>query len=276
MTHRVALVTGAGGTLGTHFCSVLARAGFAIAANDINAAAAETCVKDLQDRGHHARAWPVDVSDSAKVDEMVAGIEQDMGPLAVLVNNAGLPGPFSLIVDIENAAWDQTLRVHLYGSFYLMRAAARRMIPRNWGRIVNIGSVAGMHGTVGSAEYAAAKAGLMNLAKTAAKELAPHGVTVNSIAPGMVATRVNRELEAKGSRFISTAVDGTPDGQLAEPSDIAALLAFLCSDAGGHINGVTIPVDGATTLELATDRYMRQALEKRSSFLNGADDAVSS
>jgi len=276
MTHRVALVTGAGGTLGSTFCAALARAGFSIAANDINAEAAESCARDLRDQRHDACAWPVDISDRAAVDEMVAGIEQDMGPLAILVNNAGLPGPFSLIVDIEDSAWDQTLRVHLYGSFYLTRAAARRMIPRKWGRIVNIASVAGMHGTVGSAEYGAAKAGLMNLTKTAAKELAPHGVTANAIAPGMVATRANRELEAQGSRFISTAVDGTPDRQLAEPSDIAELLVFLCSEAGRHINGVTIPVDGAMTLELATDGYMRRALEKRSYFLNRAGDAVSS
>ncbi|WP_346895366.1 SDR family NAD(P)-dependent oxidoreductase [uncultured Roseibium sp.] len=276
MTKRVALVTGAGGTLGSAFCAVLARAGFSIAANDINAEAAERCAQDLRDQGHDARAWPVDISDRTAVDEMVSAIEQETGPLAVLVNNAGLPGPFSLIVDIEDAAWDATLRVHLYGSFYLIRAAARRMIPRKWGRIVNIASVAGMLGTVGSAEYGAAKAGLMNLTMTAAKELAPYGVTANAIAPGMVATHVNRELQEQGSRFISTAVDGTPDGKLAEPSDIADLLGFLCSEAGGHINGVTLPIDGASTLEMATDSYMRRALAKRSSFLKEAGDAVSS
>ena len=276
MSGKVALVTGAGGTLGTDFCRVLARSGYSIAVNDINAEAADLCVSALNENRHRAQAWIADISDRSSVDKMVADIENELGPISILINNAGLPGPFSLIIDIEDSAWEKTLRVHLFGAFYLIRAVAQRMIPRKWGRIINIASVAGMLGTVGSAEYGAAKAGLMNLTMTAAKELAPFGITANAIAPGMVATAVNKGLQEKGSRFISTAIDGTPDGQLAEPSDIAELVGLLCSAAGDHVNGITIPVDGGSSLETATDTYMRQGLVKRSIFLNEGKDAVPS
>lgn len=272
MNGSIALVTGAGGSIGSHVCDTLARAGFAIAVNDIDPEAAARTVAALEAGGYGARAFVSDISDRAAVDAMVAEIERDFGPLGALVNNAGVPGRFSLLVDIDDEVWERTLRVHLTGSFYLIRAAARRMIGRKSGRIVNIASVAGMRGTVGSGEYGAAKAGLINLTMTAAKELAPHGITVNAVAPGMVGTKINRELAESGSRFISTALDGTPDGELVDPADIAALVSFLCSPAAQRINGVAHPIDGGSNLEMATDGYMRRSLAKRSSFLNGTDD----
>jgi 3-oxoacyl-[acyl-carrier protein] reductase len=149
------------------------------------------------------------------------------------------------------------------------------MIPRREGHIVNIASVAGMRGAVGSAEYGAAKAGLMNLTMTAAKELASFGITVNAVAPSMVATKVNSELKDKGSRFIASALEGTPDGSLVAPEKIAALVAFLCSDAASHINGVTIPIDGGASIAMSTDAYMLRSLGKRSAFLEEAGDADS-
>ncbi|MCI5077446.1 SDR family oxidoreductase [Oricola sp.] len=275
MTNKVALVTGAGGSIGSHVCEALAKTGFAIAVNDIDPAAAARTVTALTDLGHGARAFTSDISDRGAVDAMVDEIERDFGPLGVLVNNAGVPGPFSLLVDLDDDVWDRTLRVHLTGSFYLIRAAARRMVTRRSGRIVSVASVAGMRGTVGSAEYGAAKAGMMNLTMTAAKELAPYGITANAVAPSMVGTRVNRELAESGSRFISTALEGTPDGELVDPADIAALVAFLCSPAAQRINGVTHPIDGASTLEMATDGYMRRSLAKRSAFLTGMNDDAS-
>jgi len=275
MIGHVALITGAGGSIGSHICEALAGAGFAIAVNDVNPEAAASTVAALTQRGHDARAFVSDISDRAAVDAMIDDIERDFGPLGALINNAGVPGPFSLLIDLEDEIWERTLRVHLTGSFYLIRAVARRMIGRKSGRIVSVASVAGMRGTVGSGEYGAAKAGMMNLTMTAAKELAPYGITANAVAPGMVGTRINRELAENGSRFISTALDGTPDGELVDPADIAALVAFLCSPAAQRINGVTHPIDGASTLEMATDGYMRRSLAKRSAFLNGTDDDAS-
>ena len=267
MTTRVALVTGAGGGIGSQVALALAGAGFAVAVNDVDAAAAGRSVTQVLAAGGAAQAWLADVSDSAAVDAMVQGIERDQGPLAMLVNNAGNPGRFSLLVDMSDELWANTLKVHLDGAFFLLRACARRMLARRWGRIVNIASLAGVHGTVGSGEYGAAKAGLINLTKTAAKELGPHGITVNAIAPGMVATPVNRELQAKGSKFIDAALRGMPAGRLVEPAQIAALVAFLAGDAAANVNGVTIPVDGGAAVSMTTDAYMLGQLSARSAFL---------
>lgn len=267
MSARVALVTGAGGSIGSHVALALARAGFAIAVNDMDEAAAARSVAQVAASGGTARPFVFDVGDSAAVHQAVDTIEREFGPLAVLVNNAGNPGRFSLLVDMSDAVWHKTLQVHLTGGFFLLRACARRMLPRRWGRIVNISSLAGLHGTVGSGEYGAAKAGLINLTKTAAKELGPHGITVNAIAPGMVATPVNQGLHAKGSAFIDSALHGTPVGRMVEPSEIAALVAFLACDTAANINGTAVPIDGGSAVSLTTDGYMRESLSARSKFL---------
>lgn len=272
MSQRVALVTGAGGSIGAHAAAALAGAGFAVAVNDIDAVAAERTVHAIAAAGGTARAYAADVRDSAAIAAMVQAIEEQQGELGVLVNNAGNPGRFSLLVDMSDDVWATTLQVHLSGAFFLIRACARRMLPRRWGRIVNIASLAGLQGTVGSGEYGAAKAGLINLTRTAAKELGPHGITVNAIAPGMVATPINLALQAKGSAFISSALQGIPGARLIEPAEIAALVAYLASEAAASINGSTIPIDGGAAVTLTTDPYMRGQLASRSAFLKGVRD----
>lgn len=267
MTQRVALITGAGGSIGSSAAAALVAAGFSIAVNDIDPAAAERSVQTIRATGGLARAYVVDVSNSTAVDGMVQAIETEQGPLGVLVNNAGNPGRFSLLVDMSDQVWATTLQVHLSGAFFLIRASARRMLRRRWGRIINIASLAGVQGTIGSGEYGAAKAGLINLTKTAAKELGSYGITVNAIAPGMVATPVNRDLQAKGSGFITSAVQGMPSAHLIEPAEIGALVAYLAGDAAASINGSLIPIDGGASVSLTTDHYMRGSLSARSTFL---------
>lgn len=269
MRPRVALVTGAGGSIGSSVAAALARAGFAVAVNDIDAPAAERTAQAILAAGGSASAYPADVGNSTAVDAMVQAIEDALGPLGVLVNNAGNPGRFSLLVDMSDELWASTLQVHLSGAFFLVRACARRMLPRAWGRIINIASLAGMQGTIGSAEYGAAKAGLINLTKTAAKELGPYGITVNAIAPGMVATPVNLGLQARGSGFIDAALQGMPVQRLIEPGEIGALAAYLASDGAAGISGSTIPVDGGAGVSLTADHYMRASLGARSAFLKG-------
>lgn len=270
MTQRVALVTGAGGSIGSQVALALAEAGFALAINDVDAAAAERSAQSVRQSGGKAQVYVADVGDSAAVDTMVQAIDAQQGPLAVLVNNAGNPGKFSLLVDMSDETWANTLRVHLSGAFFLIRASARRMVKHGWGRIINIASLAGVRGTIGSGEYGAAKAGLINLTKTAAKELGPHGITVNALTPGMVATAVNLGLKAKGSAFIDSAVQGMPVARMIEPSEIAQLVAYLCADAAASINGSTIPIDGGAAVSLTTDDYMRQSLTARSPFFKEA------
>ncbi|UCE30515.1 MAG: SDR family oxidoreductase [Burkholderiales bacterium] len=267
MTTGVALVTGAGGSIGACVAAALADAGFAVAVNDLDANAAERTVAALSSKGCRTAAFVADVGDSAAVRDMVGRIEQELGPVAVLVNNAGKPGKFTLLVDMSDELWSDTLRVHLFGAFHLIRDCGRRMLRRGSGRIVNVASLAGTHGTVGSAEYAAAKAGLINLTRTAAKELGPFGITVNAIAPGMVATPVNRELQTRGSGFIDAALQGMPGGRLVAPSEIAALVVFLASEAAANVNGATIPVDGGGSVCLSTDVQMSRYLTARSAYL---------
>lgn len=267
MTQRVALITGAGGSIGSGTAVALANAGFAVAANDIDADAAERTTQLVRASGGVARAYTADVSNSSAVDAMVQAIESEMGALGVLVNNAGNPGKFSLLVDMSDQVWDKTMRVHLDGAFYLIRASARRMVKHQWGRIINITSLAGMQGTIGSAEYGAAKAGLINLTKTAAKELGPFGITVNAIAPGMVATPPNLALQIKGSGFIDAALQGMPTARLIEPAEIGALVAYLSSAAAASVNASVIAIDGAAGVSLTTDQYMRAHLSSRSTFL---------
>lgn len=275
MTRRVALVTGAGGSIGAEVSSALASAGFAIAVNDIDAGAAQRTVESLAARGDCAAAFVADVGDSAAVEGMVERIERELGAIAVLVNNAGHPGRFSLIVDTSDEQWNRTMQVHLSGAFHLVRACAKRMARRRFGRIVNIASLAGTRGTVGSAAYGVAKAGLINLARSAAKELGPLGITVNAIAPGMVATAQNSLLHARGSRFIESALEGTPSRRMAEPGGIAALVAFLASDAAADVNGAAITVDGGASLTMTTDLYMREELVPRSACLREEDGDAS-
>lgn len=253
---RIALVTGGGGAIGGAVAAVLARQGLAVAVNDTNRDRAEAMVRELREAGAEALACVANVADPGEVGAMVARVIEEFGGLDVLVNSAGVPGPFSLLANTTDADWRQTLSVQLDGTFYCMRAAVVPMTIRGRGHIVNIASIAGVHGTVGNCAYGAAKAGVINLTHTAAKELARAGISVNCIAPGMVATPINERLHAKGSRFITSALDGTATGAMTRPEDIAALAAFLASPAAANISGQVIAQDGGSTITLSADRYM--------------------
>ena len=169
------------------------------------------------------------------------------------------------IAQIADKNWHKTMNVHLNGTFFCLREAARSMEKGAFGRIINMASIAGLVGTVGSAEYGAAKAAIINLTKTAAKELGPHGVTVNAIAPGMVATPTNLKLKSKGSRFIESAIETTPTRRMTAPEEIAELVLFLSSEAAANINGQVIAVDGAAQINIGMDRYMQNFFNRQDS-----------
>ena len=268
------MVTGAGSGIGKAVAMTLARAGYALILNDVVPKAGEQTLQEIQGTGGKALFLQADVSDVTQVRRMFEEAKRQFDRIDVLVNNAGVPGAFSLLVDMPDETWLKTITVHLNGTFYCLREAARLMLASGFGRIVNIASIAGIMGTPGSGEYGAAKAGIINLTKTAAKELGPYNITVNAIAPGMVGTPTNLKLKEKGSPFIQTAIEGTPTGRMTTPEEIADLIVFLSSSGAGNINGQVICVDGGAEMSISMDRFMIGFLAKKSATLKGKTPSV--
>ncbi len=267
MDDKVALITGSGSGIGRAIALKFAKTGYAVMVNDIVQAAGERVLLEIEREGGKGLFVLADVSDTIQVKRMFEEVKKAFGRVDILINNAGVPGTFSLIADMPDETWQKTMSVHLNGTFYCLREAAKLMMTAGFGRIVNIASIAGILGTVGSAEYGAAKAGVINLTQTAAKELGPYNITVNAIAPGMVGTTTNLKLKEKGSPFIEIAEKGTPTGRMTRPEEIAEIVFFLSSEAAGNINGQVIRLDGGAAIDISMDQYMRDFLLKKSPFI---------
>ncbi len=266
---KAIIVTGSGSGIGRAVALAAARAGMNVVVTDIDEESGERVAAEIREGGVKAVFIRSDVADVNQVKVLFAKASEEYGHIDALVNNAGVPGAFSLIVDMPDETRHRTLSVHLNGTFYCLREAAKRMIAARSGSIVNIASIAGLLGTCGSCEYGVAKAGIINLTKTASKELAPFNVTVNAIAPGMVGTSINRKLEQKGSPFIKSSTDGTPTGRMTEPDDIAALVLFLISSTACNITGQVIAIDGGAAHTIGVDTFMMEFLGKKSPTLQG-------
>ncbi|MBI3149698.1 MAG: SDR family oxidoreductase [Betaproteobacteria bacterium] len=257
----LALVTGAGGALGAAVCAQLLRDGFRVLALDRDAVANERTVLSLGAPQAAIAGRTLDVGAPAAVGELFDELRHAADEPGVLVHCAGTPGRFAFLTELSDGDWRELLATHLDGAFFLLRAAAAGMRRRGSGRVVFISSLAGRRGAVASAAYSAAKAGLHGLAWSAAKELGPWGITVNAIAPGMIATPPNLALERKGSGFIGRALAETPSRLMSRPEDIAALVGFLVSAAAANINGQIIGHDGGAGLDSGIDEFLRERLE---------------
>jgi NAD(P)-dependent dehydrogenase (short-subunit alcohol dehydrogenase family) len=240
---KVALITGASSGLGRHFAQCLAGAGASVAI----AARRLDRLSELADEIDAAggRAFPValDVTEAASVEAAIAAILAEFGPIDVVINNSGVGGPPALAVDLDEAGWDGVLDTNLKGAWLVARGAARAMIAAGRpGSIVNIASVLGLRVASGVAAYAASKAGLIQLTQAMALELARHRIRVNAIAPGYIATDINRDFLAgpAGQKMIAR----VPQRRIGEAGDLDGALLLLASDASRYMTGAVIPVDG--------------------------------
>jgi 3-oxoacyl-[acyl-carrier protein] reductase len=238
---RVALVTGAGRGIGREIALRLGRAGADVAVNDVARPddAAEV-VKELEAMGRRGIVALGDVSNADDVAKVVETTEAELGPIDILVNNAGLTRD-GLLMRMEEADWDLVLAVNLKGAFLMSRAVVRGMTKRRSGTIINLSSVTGRRGNAGQTNYAAAKAGLIGMTKTLARELASRNIRVNAVAPGFIQTEMTAVLSDEVKADIAA---GTPLNRLGDPSDVAEAVAFLAGDTAGFITGVVLPVDG--------------------------------
>ena len=238
---RVALVTGGSRGIGAAICTELAAAGAEVAVNYARDATAATAVCDaVRADGGSAHAVQGDVSTAEGAAALVSAVEVDVGPIAILVNNAGITRD-DLIMRLSDEDWRSVIDTNLGGAFFTCRALSRPMLKRRAGVIVNITSIVGVHGNAGQSNYAASKAGLIGLTKSLAKELGGRGIRVNAIAPGYIATELTDALPDQAREAI---LGGTPLGRLGEPADVARAVRFLCSDAAGFITGDVLAVDG--------------------------------
>jgi 3-oxoacyl-[acyl-carrier protein] reductase len=211
----------------------------------VDGAAAASLVAEIADAGGEAVAARCDVASRADVDATVSDALRRFGGIDILVNNAGITRP-AMLQRMAQAQWDDVLAVHLTGTFNCVQAVAPVMMERRYGRIVNVTSAAGLLGTIGQVNYAAAKAGIVGLTLASARELARYGVTVNAIAPG-AATAMTQTIRTD-ERFRDQYLARIPLGRWAEPEEIAPVFVFFASDAASYVTGQVLAADGGMTI----------------------------
>ncbi len=238
---RVAVVTGGGRGIGQAVSLLLGRLGAKVVVNYVNRPepALETVAMILA-TGGQARALQFDVADGNAVAEALQTVAVDEGRLDILVNNAGITRD-GLLVKMKDEAWDAVLDTNLKGAFNCIRAVSRVMMKQRWGRIVNISSVIGFAGNAGQVNYAAAKAGLIGLTKSVARELASRAITVNAVAPGYIETEMTSGLSEEVTAKIMAEI---PLARLGNPNDVAAAVAYLVSDDAAYVTGQCLHVNG--------------------------------
>ena len=244
---KVALVTGSGQGIGRATAQRLAQAGADIIINyrSNNSAAAEAQAS-IEAFGRRCIAIQADVSQEADVNRLFTEATQALGPITILVNNAGTTRD-KLILQMSLADFEHVMNINLRAAFLCTKAGLRGMMKARWGRIVNVASIAGLLGAAGQANYAASKAAIIALTLSTAREMASRNITANVVAPGFVPTELTSNVTEQQRKFM---LDNTPLGRFGSTDEVAAAISFLCLPDAGYITGQTLSVDGGMTIHI--------------------------
>jgi 3-oxoacyl-[acyl-carrier protein] reductase len=243
---RVAIITGGGRGIGRAIVVRLAKEGANVAISyRSNDAAAEETAQKVREAGVKCELFKGDVASPEDVQALFKGVSDAFGRVDILVNNAGITRD-NLMMRMKEDEFDEVLRTNLKGTYLCTRAALRPMVRARWGRIVNVGSVVGLVGNAGQANYAASKAGIIGFTKSVAREVAQRGITVNAVAPGYVETELTGGLPEGVKEQILAQV---PTARFGEPEEVAEVVAFLSGEGAGYITGQTLAVDGGMTMQ---------------------------
>ena len=246
---KVVVITGGAGGIGTAICKRFGEEGSIVALFDLNTEGGARVAADIESAGGKARAYRVDITDHESVNAAVAKVEEELGPIEILVNNAGWDmGAFFL--QTEKPFWDKVVAINLYGPLNMHHAVLKRMAERGHGRVVNISSDAGRVGSSMEAVYSFCKGGIIAFSKTMAREMARQQIPINVVCPGPTATALldNLAQGEKGDRIKAALVKAVPFGRMGEPGDIAGTVAFLSSTDAAFITGQVISISGGLTM----------------------------
>ena len=247
MSKRVAVITGGMGGLGETISTKMADAGYTVAVTcSPSNKSADPWLAGMKARGYDFHAFTVDVADYESCERCVSRIVAEVGPVDILVNNAGITRDMTFR-KMTKADWDITLRTNLDSVFNMSKQVCDGMVDRGWGRIINVSSVNGSKGAFGQTNYAAAKAGMHGFTKSLALEVAKKGVTVNTISPGYIGTKMVTAIPE--AILESKILPQIPVGRLGKPEEVAGLIIYLCSEEAAFVNGANIAINGGQHMQ---------------------------
>ena len=242
MAQRIALVTGGMGGLGEAICIKLAKMGITVVVTySPGNTKYKDWLKEMEAAGHRFRAYPCDVSDFDSCARMVTEVMRDVGPIDILINNAGITRDMTF-KKMTKVDWDAVMRTNLDSVFNVTKPVVDGMVERGWGRVINVSSVNGQKGAFGQTNYSAAKAGVIGFTKALAQENARKGITVNAICPGYIDTEM---VQAVPEKVLEGIIAQIPVGRLGKAEEIAGLVVYLVSDAAAFMTGAVLTINGA-------------------------------